>query len=99
MVECIFTIDYEIYGNGDGSLKGLVYEPAQKLKGIFDKAGAKFVVFVEVAEMEKIEASKTDSAIDEVKNQVQELHRQGHEIALHLHPQWYNASYENGRWL
>ena len=22
MIECIFTIDYEIYGNGEGSLEG-----------------------------------------------------------------------------
>ncbi|MEA3358803.1 MAG: hypothetical protein U9R17_05280 [Thermodesulfobacteriota bacterium] len=79
-------------------MKELVYEPAQKLMGIFDKAKAKIVVFVEVAELEQIEASGTDSAINEVKYQVQELHRQGHEIALHLHPQWYNARWKNGNW-
>ena len=32
MIECIFTIDYEIYGNGEGSLKELVFEPASVLK-------------------------------------------------------------------
>ena len=99
MIECIFTIDYEIYGNGDGSLKELVYEPARKLKGIFDEAGAKLVAFVEAAELEMIENSRTDSAINEVKRQVKELYQQGHEIALHLHPQWYNARYESGGWV
>jgi hypothetical protein len=98
MIECIFTIDYEIYGNGEGSLKELVYEPALKLKNIFDRAGAKIVVFVEAAELEKIEASGTDSAINEVKRQVQEFYNQGHEIALHLHPQWCNACYHHGKW-
>ena len=98
MIECIFTIDYEIYGNGEGSLKKLVYEPTRKLQGILDQAGAKIVVFVEAAELEKIEASNTDYAINEVKHQVQELHRQGHEIALHLHPQWCNARYHQGKW-
>lgn len=39
MLECIFTIDYEIYGNGEGSLKELVYEPAKHLKAIFDIPG------------------------------------------------------------
>jgi len=99
MIECIFTIDYEIYGNGDGSLKELVYEPAQKLKGIFQAAGVKSVMFVEAAELEMIENFRTDPAIDEVKDQVKELYDQGHEIGLHLHPQWYNAHCENGRWL
>jgi hypothetical protein len=98
MIECIFTIDYEIYGNGEGSLRDLIYEPARKLKGIFDQAGVKIVVFVEAVELEKIEASNTDSAINEVKHQVQELHRQGHEIGLHLHPQWCNARYSQGKW-
>lgn len=98
MIKCIFTIDYEIYGNGDGSLEGLIYEPAEKLKALFDRAAAKFVVFFEAAEMERIGTFSSDPAIGDVKAQVQELHEQGHEIALHLHPQWYNARYEDGRW-
>ena len=60
MIECIFTIDYEIYGNGEGSLRDLVYEPAERLMAIFQKWGARFVAFIEVAELEMIEANKTD---------------------------------------
>ena len=57
MIERIFTIDYEIYGNGEGSLKELVYDPAQELKTLFDQAEAKFVVFVEAAELQKMDGS------------------------------------------
>jgi hypothetical protein len=99
MIECVFTIDYEIYGNGLGSLKELVYEPGHKLKDIFDRAGARMVVFVEVAELEKIELLKTDPMIKEVKDQICELHQQGNEIGLHLHPQWCNARYDKGAWI
>src|SRR4051812_4633060 len=35
MIECIFTIDYEIYGNGTGSLRDLVLEPAARLADLF----------------------------------------------------------------
>ena len=98
MIECIFTIDYEIYGNGEGSLKELVFEPAKRLKTIFDEAGEKFVVFVEAAELEKIDTCRTDPAIDQVKDQIREFHQDGFEIALHLHPQWCNARYENRKW-
>lgn len=98
MVECIFTIDYEIYGDGHGSLRELVYEPARRLKALFDQAGAKLVVFVEAAELEKIDAFGTDSTIDDVKRQIREFHRDGHEIALHIHPQWCNAQFENEKW-
>jgi len=98
MINIAFTIDYEIYGNGEGSLKELILEPARKLKNVFDQAGAKLVLFVEVAELEKIEEAKSDPEIYDVKNQIKELHREGHEIALHLHPQWFNGSYKNGKW-
>jgi|SRR5712692_3953071 len=98
MLECIFTLDYEIYGNGTGALRDLVYEPAERLQDIFSKWNVRFVNFVEVAEFEKIEACGTDTAIDLVKIQIKELYRRGFEIGLHLHPQWYNARYDKGRW-
>jgi hypothetical protein len=98
MIDCIFTLDYEIYGNGEGSLRELVYEPAEKLKSIFLKEGYRFVVFVEVAELEMIEAKGTDPAIDLVKRQIQDIYRNGFEVGLHLHPQWYNGVYENETW-
>lgn len=99
MIEFIFTIDYEIYGNGEGSLRELVYEPTERLRIIFRKLNAQFVAFVEVAELEMIEAENTDADIALVKNQIQALHQEGNELGLHLHPQWYNARYENGKWL
>lgn len=99
MIECIFTIDYEIYGNGEGSLQELVYEPAERLADIFRKLNVRFVPFVEVAELEMMEAHGTDKYIDLVKQQLQTFYREGFELGLHLHPQWYNAIYENGKWL
>ena len=99
MIECIFTIDYEIYGNGRGALRDLVYEPAKKLMAIFSRRNLRFVPFVEVAELEMIESKGADEAIDLVKQQIRNFHRDGFELGLHLHPQWYNGEYENGRWL
>jgi len=99
MIECIFTIDYEIYGNGEGSLRELVYEPSERLRAIFRKWNARFVVFVEVAELEMIEAERADPDIDMVKRQIRDFYEEGFELGLHLHPQWYQGRYENGKWL
>jgi hypothetical protein len=98
MIEFVFTIDYEIYGDGTGLLKDLVYEPALRLTDLFRNWNASFVAFVEVAELEKIEACGTDPAIDLVKKQIEEFYRDGFEVGLHLHPQWCNARYERGAW-
>ena len=98
MIECIFTIDYEIYGNGEGSLQELVYEPAEKLKAVFRRWNAPCVVFVEAAELEIIGFERADKSIFLVERQVREFHEDGFEIGLHLHPQWYNARYEDAQW-
>jgi hypothetical protein len=98
MIEFIFTIDYEIYGNGTGSLDDLIYEPARRLKNLFEKHNARFVAFIEAVELEKIEAYGTDPTIDGIKKQIRDFYRDDFEIALHLHPQWSNARYEGRRW-
>jgi hypothetical protein len=98
MIQFIFTIDYEIYGNGEGSLKELIYDPAAKLIDIFLKHNTRFVPFIEVAELELIEANTADPLIDSVKKQIRYFHNNGFELGLHLHPQWYNARHDHGTW-
>lgn len=99
MIDCIFTIDYEIYGNGTGALKNLVYEPCLRLADLFKRHNIRFVNFVEAAEFEKIEAAGTDPQIGQVMRQIRDLYCDGFEVGLHLHPQWFNARYQSGRWL
>lgn len=99
MIECIFTLDYEVYGNGNGSLRELVYDPAEKLRELFRKWNARFVLFVEVAELNQIENYSTDPTISDVSRQIRECHREGFEIGLHLHPQWCNARRERREWV
>ncbi len=98
MIEIIVTVDYEIYGNGTGSLRDLIYEPTEKLRTIFKKWNAPWVAFIEAAELEAFSTARTDPAIDLVERQVSELYRDGAEIGLHLHPQWYNARRTGTAW-
>jgi len=99
MIAFVFTVDYEIYGNGQGTLRELVYEPAEILSTIFRNHGARFVVFPDVAELEMIEAHAADPMIEQVKDQLKSLREEGFELGLHLHPWWYNARRENGTWI
>jgi hypothetical protein len=98
LIECVFTLDYELFGNGEGSLKDLVHGPAESLAAAFRRAAAPFVVFVEAAELEVIGAAGTDAAIDAVERQLRRFRRDGLEIGLHVHPQWYGARLEDGHW-
>lgn len=99
MIDFIFTLDYEIYGNGKGSLKELVYEPAGKLIEVFKKHKAKLVFFVEVAELESIDSTSSDPFINRIKDQIKYIRDNGFEIGLHIHPQWYRAQFKDNNWL
>jgi hypothetical protein len=98
MVQFVFTVDYELYGNGLGSLKHLVYDPAEQLIDIFQKHEVRFVAFIEAAELQRIDAFGTDQTIVLMKEQIRHLYENAFEIGLHLHPQWCNAQYRNGWW-
>jgi peptidoglycan/xylan/chitin deacetylase (PgdA/CDA1 family) len=98
MIACVFTLDYEIYGSGEGSLRDLVLDPTQVLAELFQEFGAPFVIFAEAVEFAKMEETHSDPDTANVRAQLRELRAAGHEIALHLHPWWANAAYEDGRW-
>jgi hypothetical protein len=98
MIEFIFTLDYEIYGNGIGSLRELVHEPMEVLRSVFRKWRVPCVVFVEAAELEVIEKQGSDPYSAHVRDQVRDLWREGFEIGLHLHPQWYAARWGDDGW-
>jgi hypothetical protein len=98
MIYIIFTLDYEIFGNGTGSLEQHVFNPTLELNKIFDQFGFKYVNFVEAAELIKIEEYSSDKKINDVENQIKEMYLNGYEIALHIHPQWFNAAFLKRKW-
>ncbi|MGB9836082.1 MAG: hypothetical protein ACPLRX_05025 [Candidatus Saccharicenans sp.] len=99
LIEFIFTVDYEVYGNGQGSLKSEVYEPAEALTEVFSKNYADLVFFIEVAELEKMEESGSDPSFPLVLNQIRKMAESGYEVGLHVHPQWYGAQLVNRQWV
>jgi hypothetical protein len=98
MLEFIFTLDYEIYGNGQGTLAECVINPAKEFIKLFSNYKFPAVVFPEILELKKIDEFSTDSDIGKVKLQLREIYESGHEIGLHVHSWWSNAYFASGRW-
>lgn len=98
MIDVVFTLDYEIYGNGEGSLRELVLHPTGHLAHVFQEFNAPLVVFAEAVELARIERAGADPDASGVRVQLRELRAAGHEIGLHVHPWWANATFEGGRW-
>lgn len=86
MREKVFSIDYELFGNGCGEIyRDLVY-PTNRLLKIFDKLKVKGVFYIEGLEFALLEEAGEN--LEAVRFQIKEIYDKGHEIGLHIHPQW-----------
>lgn len=107
MKSLLFTLDYELYGNGSGDVFKHIIEPTEQILSLANRYGIKFTLFFEVIEYWKLkeewEKGNTmwyqQNPIEAMENQIREACRQGHDIQLHLHPQWVDGRWENGKWM
>lgn len=103
----ILSLDYELYGNGSGNVFRHVVEPTSAILDLLDKYGIKLTIFVEIVEFMRIkqewEAGNKmgydKDPIAAVEAQLKDAARRGHDIQLHIHPQWVSAEYVDGKWM
>jgi len=100
-MKILFHDDWEIHGDGTGDPRVMMFEPARKLLDLCDRYGARYTFFAEVmqqfAMMNSSRAEHRDWA-REWEGILQDAVRRGHDVQLHLHPQWIGARFEEGRW-
>jgi hypothetical protein len=97
------THDWELRGDGSGDIEQIQFAPLRQLMEIYAKFGARTTFLPDA--MQQLRFRQVESEHRELKEladswdeHVRAAFRQGHDIQLHLHPQWLNARYENGRW-
>ncbi len=99
----IFTLDYEIDGDGSGSPDELVIGPTEELLDILEEVGAKLTIFAEVAEIIRFQsyAETTGSdpfGFERITDQLRRAISAGHDVQLHLHPSFWAADFTDGKW-
>lgn len=101
----VVTVDYEIFGNGEGDVRQHTTGPTERMARLCEKYGAPLTIFFEVEEYLAFErhrdALKKSLGYDpaaEIRQQIIALAKAGHDIQLHLHPQWYQADFRDGKW-
>lgn len=97
------THDWELRGDGSGDIEKIQFAPLRKLLEIYRKHGARTTFLPDV--MQQLAFRRFENEHSELKplanawdEHVREAFRQGHDIQLHLHPQWRDAHYENVHW-
>jgi hypothetical protein len=91
--------DWELRGNGSGDVRELQFQPMRRLVSIYNRIGIRGSFNAEV--MQQLTFRKHpqfNTLADEWDEIVTETFRQGHDIQLHVHPQWQNAEYKDGEW-
>jgi hypothetical protein len=102
-IHLVLTDDWELYGDGSGNMRRIQFDTMRQLVDIYDRFGLRGTFNVEVMQqlyhLRYGQKNPDLSALaQEWEALVQEVYAKGHDIQLHVHPQWYQARYDNGRW-
>lgn len=103
-MKVVLTLDYELFlGLKTGKVKACLINPMEQLLQQVSPFNAKFTIFVDAAYLfvlneykEKYESLKNDFSA--VCSHLQYLQSLGHDIQLHIHPQWYFSEFDGKEW-
>ena len=103
-IHLVLADDWELRGNGSGDPFAIQFNTARRLMDIYDTFALKGTFNVEIMQqlyhgMHSNSYPELKEIYDEWENVVKEMYTRGHDVQLHIHPQWINAEYLNGEWL
>jgi len=103
MFKIIFTSDYEIHGNGEGSPSKLMVEPTSRMLKLFDEYGAKLTILADIAEILKFKEYKEQTGrdkffYDQILQQLIHAIKTDHDVQLHIHSSYFKSVYDKGSW-
>ena len=95
----MFTLDYELFGDGSGNVIREQINPTSSLLNIFDQYNAKLTIFFEFGQYKSMKLAGMVKDCKLIDDQLIDAIKRGHDVQLHYHPTWYNAKYINGAFL
>lgn len=103
MIHLALTDDWELRGNGSGDIEEIQFRAMRELVDLYDAHGVKSTFNAEV--MQQLTFRKLQDSYPQLKTRadawdehVRMAFSRGHDIQLHIHPQWSKYSFENDRW-
>ena len=106
MIYLLMTADYEVFGDGSGDVRSCVISPTDAILSVLERQGARLTIFFEVCEYWAFKEAEADGLLAHLgyspsrlmEEQARKAVAAGHDVQLHLHPQWVGSSYQDGRW-
>ncbi|MDC0362101.1 hypothetical protein OAN12_03570 [Halioglobus sp.] len=105
-VKFLLTLDYELYGDGSGDVFEHMIRPTDRLLALCEGHGARMTIFLEVIEYLRLKQEwGSGNTMGYLQNPAAAIEEQlrgavsrGHDVQLHVHPQWVNAKWVDGKW-
>ena len=90
MLKVLFTYDYELFlGKNNSSAEEILFKPTELVAGAMLNQGARGVFFADVCSAIRHRDVGLLDYSEQFDNQIQELTKNGHDVQLHLHTNWY----------
>ncbi len=103
-ISIVLVDDWELRGTGEGDMGQIQFSTLSKLLDIYEKYNFKASINAEI--MQQLYHIRYGAKHNELKikalqweNVIKEAYSRGHDVQLHIHPQWKGAQYENKKWL
>lgn len=103
-MKLLLTLDYELFlGSHTGTVDNCLIRPLDSYLEAVDSYGVHFTIFVDAAYLYALDRQKNRFATlnddyEKIKNHLQRLHKGGHDIQLHIHPQWFYSEFDGREW-
>ena len=103
-IELVLTDDWELFGDGSGDMRHVQFDSLRTLTRIYEEHGLRGSFNAEVMQqLHHLQEGEKHPRLRDLANEwssvLQETLARGHDVQLHVHPQWCDARYDNGVWL
>ena len=103
-MKVLLTLDYELFlGNRTGTIDKCLTNPMKMLVAQTNRFGVKYTLFADAAYLYRLNELSNEfpslaNDFQKMKNELSALVKAGHDVQLHIHPQWYYSSFDGQRW-
>lgn len=103
-MKILLTLDYELFnGKDSGTVVNSIIIPMNELNKVLDKHQSKITLFVDTCFLNRLKLHKETninilSDWETINAQLQEMAKKGHDLQLHLHPNWFHAQFLKDKW-
>src|SRR5262245_28843409 len=96
LIHLVLSDDWELRGDGSGNMEALQFRTMRKLCDLYEARGLRASFNAEVMQQlthlrQGRQNSELAALAEQWEQHVQDAYRRGHDVQLHIHPQWTQA--------